>query len=384
MINKIANNDSNQEPLNLNPIEQISEKLDYYRSLFGKVQDLSHEEFEFLKNDIKTFFNLKPVSLTTEAPENLVRLSNNSNILKSQKKELGCFTEINQILAPPIEYCNFGRCNIPNQQVLYCALNPASAYWEIKPKEGDVITLSFWKKKKNAKINCMVIGQEKSTNPDADTELQKVYYLLDDFFVDAFSYEVDRTRPKDYLFSALLSSEVLFYPIKSENNIEAIIYPSVQKKKFGYNIALRNDIIFEKYDLTGTETRFVLEEYNDINPETDDLISDYLISSIGTDTFDFEKGEILYHEKVKETFDLLRMIQTSPGKQIRLPVPENINKNIIFNLSKTSEIKVNLPIKKKYGRNERVNVVYENGVEINDIKFKKIMDDYNNGKCKLK
>jgi hypothetical protein len=152
--------------------------------------------------------------------------------------------------------------------VLYCALDPASAYWETKPKKGDVITLSYWKRKKGIKINCNVIGHEKISDPEKDSKLKEVFYLLDDFFIDAFSYEVDRQRPQDYLFSSLLSSEFLFYPVHSENNIEAIIYPSVQKKKFGYNFAIKNDLIFEKYDLVGLETRFVLDENPNINHET--------------------------------------------------------------------------------------------------------------------
>ena len=384
MIEKIANNKTNQEPINLNSIESIKEKLDYYRSLFGKIQDLTEEDFEKLKIDIKTFFNLKSTHFTNEAPENLVRISNNTNILNSQGIELGCFTEIDQILAPPIKFCNFGRCNLPNQQVLYCALDPASAYWETKPKKGDVITLSYWKRKKGIKINCNVIGHEKISDPEKDSKLKEVFYLLDDFFIDAFSYEVDRQRPQDYLFSSLLSSEFLFYPVHSENNIEAIIYPSVQKKKFGYNFAIKNDLIFERYDLVGLETRFVLDENPNINPETNDLTSDYIIASIGTETFDLKSGKILYSDKVKETFEFLRMLQTSEGKQQRLDVPDNVSKNMVLNLSRNSKIYVNTkPKKKRIGRNEKVNVIYSNGTVINDIKFKKIMEDFNSGKCKI-
>ncbi|MDY3339538.1 hypothetical protein PG279_10175 [Riemerella anatipestifer] len=382
MIEKIADNKTNQEPINLNSSEKIKEKLDYYRSLFGKIEDLNDVEFEKLKSDVQNFFNIKSSHFTNESPENLVRISNNTNILKSQGIELGCFTEISQILAPPTKYCNFGRCNMPSQQVLYCALNPASAYWETKPKKGDVITLSYWKRKKGVKINCNIIGHEKVLNPKIDTKLKEVFYLLDDFFIDAFSYEVDRSRPRDYLFSSLLSSEFLFYPINSDKNIEAIIYPSVQKKKFGYNFAIKNDLIFEKYDLVGIETRFVLDENPNINPETDELTSDYIIASIGTETFDFKNGKILWSEKAKETFDFLRELQLSEGKQVRLEVPENINKNIVLNLSQNSKIYVNTK-PKKIGRNQKVNVIYENGLKIDNIKFKKIMNDINNGKCKI-
>ena len=72
MIDKIANNETNQEELNLHPIKDIIEKLNYYRSLFGKIQDLIDDEFESLKKDIAKFFNLKVGGNTEEPPKRLV------------------------------------------------------------------------------------------------------------------------------------------------------------------------------------------------------------------------------------------------------------------------------------------------------------------------
>jgi hypothetical protein len=69
MIEKIANNKTNQEKMNLNPPEKVKEKLDYYRRVFGKIQDLSDNDFENLRNDIHTFFNLKPIVLSAECPK---------------------------------------------------------------------------------------------------------------------------------------------------------------------------------------------------------------------------------------------------------------------------------------------------------------------------
>lgn len=44
MIDTITNNETNQEELNLYATRNIKEKLNYYRSLFGKIQDLSEKE----------------------------------------------------------------------------------------------------------------------------------------------------------------------------------------------------------------------------------------------------------------------------------------------------------------------------------------------------
>ena len=258
-----------------------------------------------------------------------MRISNNNRILKGQKKELSYLTEISELLAPPIKYCKWNRCNLPEQQVLYCATNEATAYWEIKPQKGDVITISHYKLKKGAEANCSQIFKGKEPKPDKSHPLKEVFYLLDDFFIDVYSFPVSRERPKDYIFSALLSAEQLFYPIPSENNIEAIIYPSVQKKKFGHNVAIRNDIIFDKYELIGVETRFILDNYEDLDPSTDKLTTDNVIASFGTEAFDLKEGKILYDEKVNEIFPFLRKLQTLPSGQTRFS-----NDNMVFNLTK--------------------------------------------------
>lgn len=113
--------------------------------------------------------------------------------------------------------------------------------------------------------------------------------------MDAYSLLVSRDRPGDYVFSGLLSSEMLFYPVVANNNFEAIIYPSVQKKKFGDNFAIRNDLIFEKYNLIGVETKFILDEYENLDPSTNEVTTDQVIGSFGTEVFDFENGKILYN-----------------------------------------------------------------------------------------
>lgn len=384
MIEKVANNKFNTEELNLNPTDKIKEKLDYYRSLFGKTHDLPSDEFEKLKQDIATFFNLKPGIHTTDAPKRLVRISNNNRILKAQGKELRYLTDISQLLAPPIESCDFGRCNIPKQQVLYCALNEAGAYWETQPKHGDVITLSHFELIHDKKVMSHVVKAEKTQNPKISHQLQEVYYLLEEFFVDAYSLLVSRDRPGDYLFSGLLSSEMVFYPVVSDKNFEAIIYPSVQKKKFGDNFAIRNDLIFEKYNLIGVETKFILDEYENLDPTTEEVTTDQVIGSFGTEVFDFEKGKILYNEeKVDEIFNLFRMIQIDPNKQVRYEHP-GIPKNITFNLSpkKTKKTTSN-NIKSKIGRNERVNVVYQNGTRKDNVKYKTVQDDVEQGRCRV-
>jgi RES domain len=384
MIEKVANNKYNTEKLNLNPPEKVKEKLDYYKSLFNGIHDLPIEAVDELAKDIKTFFNLKSVGFTNDPPERLVRISNNNRILASQGKSLSYLTDISQLLAPPIQYCDYGRCNIPHQQVLYCATSEAGAYWETRPRRGDVISLSLFELKPKAKVNCAVVRKERRERDD-NNPLKVVANLLEEFMIDAYSLEVSKNRPRDYLFSALLASEQLFYPIVSKDNIEAIIYPSVQKKKFGMNFAIRNDIIFERYNLIGVETRFILDEYENLNPESEEVTTDQLIGSFGTNAFDFTSGKILYNEeKIDEIFNLFRELQVAGGKQVRYEHP-GAPKNLTFNLSPKAYLEHKLPSSnpKKLERNVKVDVVYQDGTRIDNIKYKKVSDDISQGKCRI-
>jgi hypothetical protein len=102
VFDEIANNKTNREVMNLNSIESIIQKLNFYRGYFGKIHDLPLDEFEKLKQNISTFFNLKPMASAAELPGFLVRISNNNRILAGKGKELNYLTEIDELLAPPL------------------------------------------------------------------------------------------------------------------------------------------------------------------------------------------------------------------------------------------------------------------------------------------
>lgn len=293
-------------------------------------------------------------------------------------------TEISELLAPPIEYCNYGRCNITGEQVLYCATSEAGAYWETKPENGDVITISHYELKPDTEVNCFIVRKNKSEEPKIETLIQEVYYVLEEFFVDIYSLPISRDRPKDYLFSGLLSSDQLFYPVVADNNFEGILYPSVQRKKFGWNFAIRNELILERYNLIGVETRFILDEYENLDHTTEEVTTDQVIGSFGTEAFDFENGKILYDEEgANKLFKIFREIQTGEGKQQRFE-QEGVPKNITFNLTpKGFKKKAKIVTNNKLGRNDKVNVVYQNGKRVDNIKYKKVVLDLESGKCKI-
>ncbi|MGL3000067.1 RES domain-containing protein [Flavobacterium sp. RSSB_23] len=384
MIERITKNKDNLGEPDLEPIEKIVEKLNYYRSLFGKIQDLTDEEFENLKNDISKFFTLKVGSNTDKPPKRLVRISNNNRILEAQGKELSYLTHISQLLAPPIDYCNFGRCNIPKQQVLYCATSEAGAYWEIKPQNGDVITISHFELKPNTKVNSFIVKKELTKKPEIKSKLHEVYYLLEEFFEEIYSLRISRDRPRDYLFTGQISSDQLFYPVVSELNFDAILYPSVQRKKHGWNVAIRNELILERYNLIGVETRFILDEYDNLDHTSEEVTTDQVIGSFGTEAFDFENGKILYdEEKANKAFEIFRTLQVGGGKQVRNE-EEGLPKNLLFNCTPQNHKKeTEVSPSRKLGRNDRINVVYQNGKRMDNIKYKKVQSDVEQGKCRI-
>ena len=141
--------------------------------------------------------------------------------------------------------------------------------------------------------------------------------------------------------------------------------------------------MLERYKLLGVETRFILDQYEDIDPSTEKLTSDDVISYFQSTKFDFQKGKILYNEKADEIFDLMRTIQLSKGKQVRFPNPQNIN-NLTFNLSPEGDFPAyRQPDPILISDGERVNVVYQNGERKDGVLFGKVRADVELMRCRI-
>ena len=84
---------------------------------------------------------------------------------------------------------------------------------------------------------------------------------------------------------------------------------------------------------------------------------------------------------------------------VRLPIAEcllfllyhvsihaNTPKNITFNFTPTNHSTIKETTKNnatKLGRNDKINVVYQDGKRLDSIKYKKVSADIENGKCKI-
>jgi hypothetical protein len=106
-----------------------------------------------------------------------------------------------------------------------------------------------------------------------------------------------------------------------------------------------------------------------------------MIGSFGTKAFDFKNGKILYNDEADKIFKLFRQLQTE-GTQTRYE-NANVPKNIAFDLTPTHINSLKTTNNKKLGRNDKVNVVYQDGKRVNDIKYKKVISDIESGKCRI-
>lgn len=384
MIKKITKNKDNLGEPELHPIEKIEEKFDYYRESFAKLSSFNQDEIDELKADITSFFTLKSVRLVPEEmlPKQLVRISNNNGVLKNQNKPLGLLTDIDQILAPPKKNCWYNRCSLPEERVIYCATDLITAYWETRPKKGDVITIAVYELKEDAKYNCSIISKEKKSEKKNTSDLGKVFDLIEDFFIEIYTRKVTRTNAQEYLFSAVISSNQLFYPIASKINIEAIIFPSVQRELNGHNIAIKNDLILDYYHLKGVKTAFVTKELLNVNPKEDIQITENILFEPTTIDIDIAKGRINHKAELIQKFDLLREMQldiiANPETEVRFENP--IDFKIIQNLIITNRQKIKELNPKD---NTMITIKHLGNNKVETVEYKKARMNILGGTCEI-
>jgi len=307
-----------------NSLSSINEKLDYYRDLIDKgLSNLPDEEFDSLHKEITKFFNVQFAAFTTAEPTKLFRISFNKPITNQGRG--GHLKNITQLLGPPPGKATFGRCNLPGESVFYSALDFNTAVWETKPQYDDVITLSEWKIKegKNIIINSIfnhpdiadVNAESKKTYETYLKEMDKMHpkqwELFDSiikFVTEQFVRPIPKDKPKEYLFSAHFSSK-LFQPGPDDFRIEAIVYPSIQRKYGVTNLAILNEIILERFDPVAITTHDVVETYYDKDPQSNESVLGVFPAFSRITEFDIPNDKIIYPDPKAELAELLKKLR---------------------------------------------------------------------------
>lgn len=249
--------------------------------------------------------------------DEITRITINKNILGSNKR----IREIAHLKYPPASLVkNYGRCNLPGQSILYGSFMSNTAMDELRPKEGDLYTISTWKNLKQTPLSFSPIFRnqpvkENTINPrtiEINNEYEKATHHfprrlkiatdhLTQFVADAFSKIITPGNNLDYIFSAYFSNKIF----NDINNgiLDAIYYPSVKQRLSFENLAIKPQVFDKIYTLVKVKELIV-----QMAPSY--KANGYMSLGISEcNKFDYDAGKILWddssHTLTNELFDSL-------------------------------------------------------------------------------
>lgn len=240
----------------------------------------------------------------------LVRLSINQDILGENRR----IKNISYLKYPPADKVSrFGRCNLPEQSVLYAGFMRPTILNELKPKTGTLITSSTWKIKNNSSMFYCPVFMNQPTNGTINRRTEEFTYIfektiadypeneknliryLTQFIADSFSKRVTSENDLEYFLSAFFSN--IIFNEMNYGKVEAILYPSVQEHLAFENIAIKPEVFDEKYELVKVSDTVVIESVHQGNGR-------YFMHEVGsTSEFDLINREVIWnqtHEQFKE------------------------------------------------------------------------------------
>lgn len=259
---------------------------------------------ELLNKSLPFFTHL----INSYSLEKIERITINRRIHGSNKR----IKEIKFLKYPPADkVANYGRCNLPNQSILYASPLSMTAISEMQPRVGDLITKSIWTKKNSNNLKLCPIFHipptdgtinphswrlekefDKLVKKNHPKEQQEIVINLSKFIAYHFSKYVDRKKSKNYLFSAFFSNKILN---EFENgSIDGLIYPSVRSKLSFENVALKPEIFDSNYILSEVAESIITKDPSDGD-------KGYLMDGLNfSKEFDFEKDKIIWDDSIKQ------------------------------------------------------------------------------------
>jgi hypothetical protein len=171
----------------------------------------------------------------------------------------------------PADTIDYGRCNWPQNPMLYCSLYEDTALTEVDAEidrryvvatyrvSGDLVVLPIgeldWFRRTGttqlgvACLNTSLPYQQASDGIDGDVKV-----LVDAFFADEFMKSANSNSPAQYRLTSALSN--VLYEANWETPIDAIFYPSVAFRA-GCNFAIRPQAALTKLTLLEEETKIL-------------------------------------------------------------------------------------------------------------------------------
>lgn len=251
----------------INTSADIRQKINYFREISHTgISNLSESQYKKLCIEVPMFYNMFGIMHGDFYYDKLFRVVVNNRLPHIGRN---CITLVTDLLGPPADVAPLGRCNLPREEVAYFSTLPATSYLEAKLKRGDLMTLTSWQLKPGHILNINYVYNSKqivSVNEDFKQPLQEferwketmrtkdqnnleVSLILENFITDEFIKDVPAGKPKEYLFTAVLSSTWLMDSPDPEMQLDGIAYPSVIKKLHGTNVTLRRSSVLKHYEL---------------------------------------------------------------------------------------------------------------------------------------
>src|SRR6185312_13315956 len=206
--------------INEEDLKGLRNTIEYYKHFTkdGITSSLMERQLlEMLKRP-KSFLPFFPLQIG-ESRQEVYRLTVNKKIHGTNTR----IRNLKELKYPPKDrVTKYGRCNMPNESVLYGTFDHITMLNEILPKPGDLVSVSRWKAKRNSTlVFCPIFLNQPTTgtfNPRTfeitqlfDRELSQYSQNHKDeltalyhFFTDEFSKRVGE-NDRNYLFSAFYS-----------------------------------------------------------------------------------------------------------------------------------------------------------------------------------
>ncbi len=165
---------------------------------------------------------------------------------------------------PPPQYCKIGRCNMPNEPVLYLSIDEYTPFFEIYANVGEKIYLSEWSfEPKNKVFEKRLFFSPSFFNDkysyatifalSTEENVKKLFKSLsnDDksnlfYFLEKMN-EIIRLKSSDYYTLTSKLCADTFNGFNTENagrvNIDIISYPSVSTNLESINFAFRTKVV---------------------------------------------------------------------------------------------------------------------------------------------
>ena len=226
-------------------IENISKKaldsIRYFKSLRNE-----DEVIEYAKNNLNLIY---PFTLPVKPNFCIYRTRPQKNI--NENEDMSSVSTFSYV---PLEHNSkkipsIGRFNLDGQSIFYASISASTNLKEMKDiiKEGDVVYISKWAFKENAKIRLYYIYPPEHLRPKTlqdsllanVVDTHKVNPIIGDFLKELGYILLENNKEDNkYLKTAHIANNI--YKLNYQGiSYDAILYPSVQGHEYEFNLAIK-------------------------------------------------------------------------------------------------------------------------------------------------